>query len=268
MSVDIGYKGKILATMNNKDSKKILTRGKYCEDDFSISYVPDLQNILLRLDAELIKTWSHDSLAVTDDEVTIPAYSTSAQTLITAENLTPTIDLDYTNYNYYVVEEFLTTPVYSTATAAKSRNEFGIGCVLYELMDIPADTFKAASGKKYASRAVGAAAATCYRLLYWSSASALGIYTASSYGVAQVATAPTISSGKWTIKAPTLQMRGSTSYLTSTVWGTITDIRRQYVIKVYRAPKGNFNLDAWGLNQLAAKIMDDVNNNNGTLKST
>ena len=232
-----------------------------------VPFFADLKEGLLRPDVELIQTYTHDSLAVTDDGVVIPAYSTSAQTLIASANLTPKIPLDYANYNYYVLERFLTTPVYNTSTPVKGRNEYGTGAVLYELMDIEPNQFIAANGTKYASRAVGAAAGTCYRLLYWSSASALGVYTASSYGVSQVATSPSVSSGQWTIKTPTLQMRGHSSYLTSAVWGTITDIRRQFIIQVYRAPKGNLNLDAWGLNQETMKIINDMKNNNGTLRA-
>lgn len=242
------------------------TNGFKMTDDVTIDAILPLKRGVIRPDAEWLKSWTHDSYAVEDDKKTLPAYSTSAQTIVASANLSGTIDLDYDNYDYYVVERFLTTPVYNTDTPAKSRNEYGTGVVLYELLDVPANTFKSANGTVYTSRVVGAVAGTCYRLLYWSSATALSVYTATSYGVAQIPNAPSVSSGKWTIKAPTLQMRGSTSYLTSAVWGTITDIRRQFSIDVYRAPKGNLSLDAWGLNQETWSILNDVNNNNGKLR--
>lgn len=265
--VAIDYRGNRIATLGASGSKTLLTAGKFCDDDISVSFNETLAKILMRPDTEFLQRYTHDSLLVEDDGITIPAYSSSSTTILAAANLTPTITLDYANYNYYAVEAFLTIPTYNTDTPAKGRNEYGIGAVLYELLDVPANTFIAANGTKYTSRAVGAVLASAYRLLYWSSASALGVYTATSYGVAQVAAAPTVSSGKWTIKAPSVAMRGSTTYLTSAVWGTITDIRRQYVIEVYRAPKDNLNVDAWGLNQLADKILSDVNNNNWTLRS-
>lgn len=247
-------------------TQTIQTKNKYMTGNITVNPIP-LQNILLRPDIEKIKTYSNDSLAVTDDEVTLPDYNSSkAVTIKASANLSGTVTLDFDNYNYFVIERFLTTPVYNTNTPAVSRNEYSIGTVAYELLDIPANTFSAANGTKYASRAVGVAAYTGYRLLYWSSASAVGVYTSTTYGVHQVASAPSISSGKLTVKSPTLQFRGSSSYLTSAVYGTITDIRRQFVIDVYRSPKGTLNIDGWGLNQQALSILNDVNNNNGKLR--
>lgn len=229
-------------------------------------FFADLKPYLLRPDAELVETYTHDSLVVTDDEVTLPAWkSTAATTILASENLTPQITLDYENYDWFVLERFLTAPVYSTDTPAKSRNEYSIGSVMYELVSIPADSFKAANGTLYASRSVGTNAYTCYRLLYWSSASALGVYTSTSYGIHQVATAPSISSGKWTIKTPAVSFRGHSSYLTETVYGTVTDIRRQFAIEVYKAPKSNMNIDGWGLQQQAMRILGNVKSNNGVL---
>jgi len=231
----------------------------------SVAVSTILKRGVIRPDAELIETYTHDSLVVEDDELTLPAYSTTAKTIEAAANLSPTIALDYDNYYYYVVERFLTTPVYNTDTPVKSRNEFGTGVALYEIVDIPPNSFVAANGKAYASRSAAAALGSVYRLLYWSSATAVAVYTSSSYGCAQVAAAPAISSGKLTIKAPSIQMRGSTSYLTSTVWPTITDIRRQFVIEVYRVPKNHLNVEGWGLDQETMAIIDCVNNNHGKL---
>lgn len=229
-------------------------------------FFADLKPYLLRPDAELVETYTHDSLVVTDDEVTLPAWkSTAATTILASENLTPQITLDYDDCDWFVLERFLITPVYSTDTPAKSRNEYSIGSVMYELVSIPADSFKAANGTLYASRSVGTNAYTCYRLLYWSSASALGVYTSTSYGIHQVATAPSISSGKWTIKTPAVSFRGHSSYLTETVYGTVTDIRRQFAIEVYKAPKSNMNIDGWGLQQQALRILGNVKSNNGVL---
>lgn len=229
-------------------------------------FFADLKPYLLRPDAELVETYTHDSLVVTDDEVTLPAWkSTAATTILASENLTPQITLDYDDYDWFVLERFLATPVYSTDTPAKSRNEYSIGSVMYELVSIPADSFKAANGTLYVSRSVGTNAYTCYRLLYWSSASALGVYTSTSYGIHQVATAPSISSGKWTIKTPAVSFRGHSSYLTETVYGTVTDIRRQFAIEVYKAPKSNMNIDGWGLQQQTLRILGNVKSNNGVL---
>ena len=87
----------------------------------------------------------------------------------------------------------------------------------------------------------------------------MGIYTATTYTASQVASAPTVSSGTLTCIAPSLQMRGSTTYFTSSAWGKITDIRRQYVIEVYKAPKNHLNIDGWGTYQHMLKIAACVN---------
>lgn len=221
---------------------------------------------VLRNDAELVQTWSKDSMFVSTDGGTIPAYSTTAQTLIAGADLTPTASLTYASYNYYVLVRTLTIPSYNTATIEKSRNEYSVTSAMYEIFEIPASTFKTLDGSKaVTSRSTNViSAGTAQRLLYWSSATAVALYH-STYGVYQAPTAPTISSSTLTIKNPSLQMRGHTSYLTQSVWGTITDIRYQYVIELYRAPKGNLNLNGWGMYTQAMHIVDCVNSTNHNL---
>lgn len=222
---------------------------------------------VLRNDAELVQTWSKDSMFVADDGGTIPAYSTSAQTLAASAALTPTYTIDTANYNYFFLERALTTPVYSTATPAKGRNEYQFMAGIAELIEYPANSFVAASGKKYASRIANIGSIGHHRLLYWSSASAVAVYTGSTYGVAQAFVAPTIASvtsSVLTAHSPTLQMRGNATYLTSAVWNTITDLRVQYIIELYRVPKSHLNLDGWGMFQQGSHILDCVSNG-GTL---
>lgn len=221
---------------------------------------------VLRNDAELVQTWSKDSMFVSTDGGTIPAYSTTAQTLIAGADLTPTASLTYASYNYYVLVRTLTIPSYNTATIEKSRNEYSVTSAMYEIFEIPASTFKTLDGSKaVTSRSTNVVSAgTAQRLLYWSSATAVALYH-STNGVYQAPTAPTISSSTLTLKNPSLQIRGHTSYLTSTVWGTISDIRYQYVIELYRAPKGNLNLNGWGMYTQAMHIVDCVNTVNHNL---
>ena len=265
MSTTISYKGNTLATVND-NTKTLETEGKYLEADIVLTDLPAIGLYTIRPDAELIKTYSNDSLAVHDDSATLPAWkSTAATTIKASANLSGTVSLDYTNYDYFAVERFLTIPVYNTDTIAASRNEYSFGSSMYEIVNIPANTVESFSGTKYGSLSVGPATYTCYRLCYWSSASAIGLYTSSTYGIHQVTAAPSISSGKWTFKSPTLQFRGSTTYLTEAVYNTITDIRRQFVIDVYRAPKGHLAHDAWGIDQSLKHIVDCAKTNTHTL---
>lgn len=78
---------------------------------------------VLRPDAELIKTFSYDKYIVDDEEVTLPAYNTTAQKLKASESLTETITTDLTTYNYYVLIRMLTIPEYNTTAKAKGRFE-------------------------------------------------------------------------------------------------------------------------------------------------
>ena len=219
-----------------------------------------LTDILLRDDCTLVQKWTLDKLVVTDESKTLPAYSTAAQTVIAAENLSPTITLDYDNYKYYVLERFLTIPIYNTATKEKGRPDCCLSSYLYEIVELEQNTLRSASGSPtYASRSVAIASQTVTRAPYWSAASTMGIYTATTYTASQVASTPTVSSGKLTVIAPSLQMRGSTTYFTSSAWGKITDIRRQYVIEVWRVPKEDLNVEGWGSYQNALKIANCIN---------
>lgn len=220
-----------------------------------------LKTGVLRSDAELVQTWSKDSMFVSTDGGTIPAYSTTAQTLIAGAELTPTVSLTYASYNYYVLVRTITIPSYNTATIEKSRNEYTIASAMYEIVEIPASTFKTLDGSKtYTARSPNVVSAgIAYRILLWSSATAVTAYS-STYGVHQIPTAPSLSTPTLTLKNPSLQMRGSTTYLTQSVWETISDIRYQYVIELYRAPKNNLNLDGWGVYTQAMHIVDCVNN--------
>lgn len=221
---------------------------------------------VLRNDAELVQTWSKDSMFISTDGGTIPAYSTTAQTLIAGANLTPTASLTYASYNYYVLVRTITIPSYNTATIEKSRNEYSVTSGMYEVVEIPESTFKTLDGSKIVtSRSTNAVSAgTMYRMLYWTSATAVALYH-STYGVFQSPTAPAISSSTLTIKNPALQIRGSASYLTQSVWNTISDIRYQYVIELYRAPKNSLNLNGWGMYTQAMHIVDCVNSTNHNL---
>lgn len=219
-----------------------------------------LKDILLRPDAELVRSWSLDSLVVDDESKTIPGYSTSAQTVIAAENLSPQITLDYANYKYYVVERFLTIPIYNTSIKEKGRPDSCMTSYLCEIVELEQNVLRSVDGSPaYASRSVAIAGQTVTRAPYWSAASTMGIYTATTYTVGQVVSAPTVSSGKLTVIAPSLQMRGSTTYFTSSAWGKITDIRRQYVIEVWRVPKEDLNVEGWGSYQNALKIANCIN---------
>ena len=224
--------------------------------------------IVFRPDAELIQTYNRDYKLVADDEITIPSYSTSNQAVQATVNLSPTITLDYTNYNYYITEQFLAIPEYNVTTTGKGKVEYDFTASLMELVEMEPNTFKSLDKQKvYASRWAPIVQQNLYCSVYWSSATAIAPYNTSSYGIILVPNSPSISSGVMTVRTPTINMRGNTTYFTSTYFNAITDIRVQYLIKVFRAPKNNLNFNGWGDFNLGKDIINCVQNNNNYVLS-
>lgn len=227
---------------------------------------------VIRPDAELIQTWSHDALFVEDEKGTIPSYTTGATTIHTGAAITPTVSLALNTYNYYVLFRCLTIPIYNTDTKEKGREDYSVTSVLYEITDVAGNTFTTLDGTKtYASRYTTVyVAGVGYRMPYWTSATAMSVYTASTYGLHQTAAAPTVSSTSsatptLTIKDPNLYIRGSSTYFTSSAWGKITDARLQYVIELYRVAKTDNVLQGWGIWSQMQHIRDCVNTTNHKL---
>lgn len=214
----------------------------------------------IRPDAVLVNSWAADEMVVADRGATIPAYSTSAQTVLAAGTL-GTRSIPATEpADYYVTMRILTIPIYSVTTKAKGREEYQWSSYLYDFANIPARSMKALlDGTAYASATTPITACGLVRELYWSSGSALGLYTSTTYGLSQIATAPAISGSTLTIKSPSVSIRGHATYLTSTYFNAITDIRRQYVIELWQAPRMSLNVDAWGTRQQTLHIIDCVN---------
>lgn len=215
----------------------------------------------VRPDAELIQTYTMDQKAVEDLGLTISAYTTTAQNLKTAANLSPTITVDLSAYRYFVAERFLTIPEYSVTTKGKGRQEYLFCSYMYELTRLAANELPTIidSTKKITSVQNLIATNTLYRLLYWSSSSAIALYATNQYGCYQTPSTPALSGSTLTIKSPVLGVRGHTTYFTSTYFNALTDIRYQYVIDVFRAPLDNLNIDGWGQDQTLQLFADCIN---------
>lgn len=225
-----------------------------------------LKQTVLRPDAELVKTYTYDKMIVKDEKVTLPGYTTSATTLKASANLSPTISINGDDETFFVVERFLTIPEYSISTVAKGRAEYTYCAYLYEMARVPADSIKTIDGSKAITSVSNIfGTMTTYRLLYWSSASAISLYSTNAYGCYQTPTAPTFSGSTLTIKSPALGTRGSTSYFTSTFMSAMTDIRYQYIIDVYKAPKQSLGINGWITNELVNHILGCANSMTHTL---
>lgn len=220
-----------------------------------------LKPTVLRPDAQLVQSFTFDQYAVADLELTIPAYTTTAKTIMASAKLSPTISVDTTTHSFFVVERFLTIPEYSVSSKAKGRHEYTYCVYIYELARVPENTIKTIVDptKMVTSATNIISSLSSYRLLYWSSGSAIALYASNGYGCYQTPTAPSISGTTLTIKSPALALRGSTTYFTSTYMNALTDIRYQYIIDVYKAPKEAMSLDGWITNSLVNHIIDCVN---------
>lgn len=218
---------------------------------------------VMRGDAEIIKTVAYDKYIVDDEGVTLPAYTTTSQTLLASQALSPTVPRDAANYNYFIAERALTIPEYSVTSKAKGRVEYSFASAFYEIVDYPANTISAlldntkVTALSYSIYSAG----NNVGLVYWSSGTAIARYATAAYGVAQTITAPTCSATAITIKTPALLTRGHTTYFTSTYMNALTDIRYQYIIEVYRAPKEHLSFNGWGLYNMSDHIMDCVHSN-------
>lgn len=269
--VESGTSGTLTATGNTQYQMYKRTSDDMTQSGGTITaplgYYPEnasktvnLKPIALRPDAQLVQTYTFDKMAVEDLELTIPAYTTSAQSLKATSNLSPTVTIDPATETFFVVERFLTIPEYSITTVGKGRQEYTYCIYMYELTRVPANEFKTIDGTKTITSASNVISTmSSYREIYWSSGTAITAYGSNGYGAYQTPTAPAISGTTLTIKAPVLGIRGSTSYFTSTYMNAVTDIRYQYVIDVYKAPKEALGIDGWIFNQAVNGIIDCAN---------
>lgn len=219
----------------------------------------NLKDYIIRPDAELVLSDTYDAYAVADEELTIPAYSTTASTIKTYTNLsTYTIDPD--NYLYQVLVRMMTIPTYNVATKGKGRIEYFVGAQAYELIVTPAGEVAALlDGTANASSYVAFTGTKGFnRITYWSTASAVALYNSAAYGFNYGACAPAISGTKITLRSPYFTARGNTTYFTSTYMGAVTDVRLQYKVELYRTPKGNLNIDGWEANTQADHLYNCI----------
>lgn len=239
--------------------------------------VDPLKKSIIRPDAELIKTYADENsstkktnyYAVTDYNMTItkPYDTTNRVPLAAGATLDATeVAVDLDNYDYLVLIRLLTIPIYNIDTVGKGRQEYQIQSSIYQISSLPTIGLQAlANNTTYNSLSNIIPVSTCSRILYWSSATALALYTDTVYGALQVVTAPLLSSNKIRIRSPAIRVRGNSSYFTSTYYEALTDIHAQFVVNIYRAPKNHLATDGWGALDEMTKIINCVKNNNFVL---
>ena len=204
----------------------------------------------IRPDAVLEQSWTYDKYIVADEHVTIPSYSTNEQTLKASSALVTNKSLDCSQYDYLVTQRGIAIPSYSSSAKGAGRCIYSIATNSTEIVCIPSSFFTVdgASSDRYASPASGSLGAYG-AVVYWRSGSAIRATAGTSYGIytafpgvsftASNAGTPTI-----TINSPNLRIKGSSTYLNSTYWGYLTDIRYQYIIQLWKVPRTG-DIDGW-----------------------
>lgn len=220
-----------------------------------------LKRGVLRPDAELVTSYNYDKYMYADESISPKKYTTTSTTVKASDSLSPTVSCDFTNYNYIVLIRMATIPEYNITTVGKGREEYALNGAIYEITETPANEMAAIINptKKYTSigRAVYSAG-NFVREVYYTSGTAIGFYGNASYGYNQTVVAPSLSGTTLTLKSPTFIVRGNTTYFVNTYMNAVTDVRYQYIIEVWRAPKNNLNLNGWGLETQWIKMNDDI----------
>lgn len=220
---------------------------------------------VIRPDAELVKTWSEDALLIDDLGTTMPSYTTNTVTVSASAALTPTYTLNTSDYYYYVLERCLVTPSYSTALKSKAMEEYFSRAAAYEIISVDSSVIKTLNGTTTSTQYLSLLnVGTWGVLVYWTGASTANSIT-TGYGVYPTFVIPAISGNEMTVKSPSISLHGSSSYLSETNYNAITDVRLQYVIELYRAPKNSMSVNGWQAVSQSLSVFDDIANNNGTL---
>lgn len=225
---------------------------------------------VIRPDATLMKRWTYDKKIVTDEELTIPAYTTSTVTLKESALLESySIDLtNYSDYDFYINERHLGIPIYSSNARVKGKMEYNSYSRSYQYENVLQNTitFDGVSNNQrrfYAAQGEGAL------LAYWNSTINVNFYNSNSYGVYLASNAVTTGLDGNTItisvRSPAIKIRGSATYFTSDAWNLLTDARLQYIIELWKIPKNKSVLGNQDTSVMFG-IIDDMKNNNGTLR--
>ena len=223
----------------------------------------------LRSDAELIKTWSGDYLAVSDLGANIPAYSTSSTSVLSTSQLPDSVTLDLSSYRYIICIRRVITPVYATVINTKGRCEYTFRAATFEVVYFPAGCFSENNhNDSYSIPLVNEYFGIVYQTAPSAAYLAANTQTSLSsiYGVHDgtplIGNFMTLSwsNPTMTITAlrPALYMRQSNTYFTQEHWENVSDIRMQYVTEIWRVPKGG--VDGFNIQSQTNHILDCVMN--------
>lgn len=208
-----------------------------------------IQFSAIRPDAELVQRYSVDRLLVADDGVTLPEAPTAAKVDLVASQSLPDITTDLTNYKYFVNQRAIAYPIYSSTEISRGRFEYSVCESCYEGLSFDSGEFVSLvdSEKNYANGVYVFVGSSQYRGVYFTAATGtIGVYTSSTYGLYVVFSTPALTSSVIRLSTPSLSVRCQANIYDEPFWDSTTDIRYQYIIEVWRAPRGtDRDMDGW-----------------------
>lgn len=222
--------------------------------------------LILRPDATVVQTWTYDKKIVADLGLSVPSYSTSSTNLVAASNLSPTITVDTANYDYYVLHRCLSYPIYDNNTAQAGRQSIAYTSYTWEIVSLEVGAYSDC-GISFGTRRIATRNSALNFYVYFSSATKLVSAESASYGFVIAPSTPAAigTNSQFTLKSPVLKFCGNSTYMSSSALSHVTDARYQWIIEVYRAPKGATYGDGWQLAQGAKHILDCAKTQSRTL---
>ncbi len=227
----------------------------------------------IRGDAALAKSWTYNKLIHADEGVTIPTYTTSNTTLKSGSSLTSE-SLNFADYSYMMLYRCLAMPIYSDSTKSAGRQIHYSYSGFMPIVFIPASAFSydgtTATASSNTSQFTSMSFSSFYRIVYCQNASSIrftnqnyGAYLSAPSASITVSSTSPYDTATLSVTSPDLRIRGSNTYLNSTNWNKITDIRYQYIFELYRVPR-SATVHGWEHESQFRHILDCANGN-GTL---
>ena len=221
----------------------------------------------LRPDAELIKKYTYDKMIVEEEIATIPSFTSADTNIITASTL-DTISIDRETYDYFVVANYLVVPTYNDSTLRTGTEDYDYVVCEYEInTTTPVTLIGGGTASKTQKAYVQSYGlwhiCPMYKNSAWSAQAGLSV----SYGIREKPKAPEVNSNgdELIIYTSDLAIRGNTSSFPQAAWESVSDVRRQYIIEVYRAKKNDSNVDGFAKGSNYYSRLSFLNNG-GTLQ--
>lgn len=234
----VNYGGRIITSVDESGTKRLLTKGKVCNSDILLDY----DYSFLGESAELVKAYPKETTLLSATSYNGWTPSTTAATIVASSNLEQ-INVNMAAYEYAIVWRFLVEPVYSSSAVNKAKVVKNAQVIYQFCLRKPSNLANAQSGTNNGNTYTNAFS---YSVIDYYNSS--GTHTAgfsTSYGIYVTASAPTYASStatstKLTIKRPPFYARCSTTYFSTANAAEVNQSSTNLYLdcKVYRMKAG------------------------------